>query len=397
MRPLHETTQALHCEPADGSDAHSEPIWLTSAYDFDSAEQASDRFSNRTPGNVYSRFTNPSVSNFEHRLAIMEKAEDAVATASGMGAYLALGMAYLRQGDEVLLGTGLFGSTSHLFRQYFSQFGVTCRSLPLDDTVAWGRAISSNTRMLIVETPGNPTMKVADIRALANLARNRGALLVIDNTVLTPANQNPLMLGADLVLHSAGKFIDGQGRCVGGALVGSLARLAPIRAILRSGGMSMSPFNAWVFSKSLETLPARMQIHEMNTQFVCHWLNQQPAVERVYYTGMRGRPDTPLIELQQRGHGALISVDIKGGQDTAWRFINALDLITRCTNIGDAKTMVTHPWSTTHCKYPPQEKLDSGISPGLVRFSIGLEHYGDIIADMEQALAIAFGKEKITA
>lgn len=397
MQPLNNLTQALHCTRAEGDDAHSPPIWMTSAYDFESAEQASDRFNNRSPGNVYSRFTNPSVTDFERRLAIMEYGEDAVGTASGMGAYLALAMAFLRQGDHVLLGAGMFGSTAHLFREYLGRFGVDSQTLPVANASLWSQSIRPETRMMILESPINPTMAVADIAAFSAIARARDILLVIDNTVLSPICQQPLRHGADLVVQSAGKFIDGQGRCVGGALVGDTERLKPVRSVLRSAGMCMSPFNAWLLAASLETLHARMRLHEINARQICHWLDRNPAVACVYYTGLPGRPDDALIARQQTGHGALLSVDLKGGQSRAWAFINALKLVTRCTNIGDARTMVTHPWSTTHCRYTPAEKATSGIGPGLVRFSVGLEPPEDILGDIEQALAVATQVQRKTA
>ncbi|PAV25593.1 hypothetical protein CF392_10200 [Tamilnaduibacter salinus] len=387
MPPLNDLTRAIHCSRANGDDAHAAPIWMTSAYDFDSAEQAGDRFNGRCSGNVYSRFTNPSVTDFERRLAILEHGEDAVGTASGMGAYLALAMAYLSQGDHVLLGAGMFGSTAHLFRQYMGQLGVDVQTIPTTKTPLWASAIQPNTKMMVIETPLNPTMEVADIAALSEIARRNGVLFVVDNTVLSPICQQPLRMGADLVVQSAGKFIDGQGRCVGGAVVGGAERINPLRAVLRSGGMCMSPFNAWVFASSLETLYARMRLHEINARRLCDWLQCHPLVESVHYTGLAGRPDDALIACQQTGHGALISVDIKGGQPAAWSLINTLRLVRRCTNIGDAKTMVTHPWSTTHCRYTPEEKNRSGIGPGLIRFSVGLEPATDIIADIEQAMA----------
>ncbi|MBS8239169.1 aminotransferase class I/II-fold pyridoxal phosphate-dependent enzyme [Marinobacter lipolyticus] len=397
MTHSHETTEALHRPFADGQDAHSEPLYITSAYDFESAQQASDRFNNREAGNVYSRFTNPSVRNFERRLAIMEKAEDAVATSSGMGAYLAIAMAYLKQGDHVLLANGIFGSTSHLFTHYFSQFGISCTRLPLTATAAWREAILPTTRMMILETPGNPTMEVADIQALSRFAKESGVLLVVDNTILSPIYQKPLTLGADLVVQSAGKYIDGQGRCVGGAVAGNSTLVTPIKNVLRSGGMCLSAFDGWLLSKSLETLHARMVMHETNALHVVRWLQDHPDINQVNYTGQSTRVDTDLVDRQQTGHGGLLSAEINGGQDAAWRFMDSLALIAKCTNIGDAKTMVTHPWSTTHCRYSNEEKLKAGITPGLIRLSVGLEFPGDIIADLEQALAQICQREVVSA
>lgn len=397
MAHFHETTEALHRPLAYGRDAHSEPLYITSAYDFESAEEASDRFNNRVPGNVYSRFTNPSVANFERRLAIMEKAEEAVATSSGMGAYLALGMAYLKQGDHVLMGNGIFGSTSHLFKKYFSQFGISCTPLPLTATAAWREAIRPSTRMMILETPGNPTLEVADIKTLSEIAKSAGVLLVIDNTILSPMFQKPLTLGADLVVQSAGKFIDGQGRCVAGAVAGTSQSIAPIKTLLRSGGMSLGAFDGWLLSKSLETLHARMIMHETNALHVARWLQEHSRVNRVHYTGLPGRADSELVSQQQTGHGGVLSAEIKGGQRGAWQFINNLSIVSRCTNIGDAKTMVTHPWSTTHCRYNHAEKLTAGITPGLIRLSIGLEYLDDIIADLDNALSKIHIQETLPA
>ncbi|MGF2687233.1 aminotransferase class I/II-fold pyridoxal phosphate-dependent enzyme [Marinobacter sp. DUT-3] len=397
MTHSHETTEALHRSLAYGQDAHSEPLYITSAYDFESAEEASDRFNNRAPGNVYSRFTNPSVTNFERRLAIMEKAEEAVATSSGMGAYLALAMAYLKQGDHVLMGNGIFGSTAHLFRHYFSQFGITCQPLPLTATAAWREAIRPSTRMMILETPGNPTMEVADIMALSEIATSAGILLVIDNTILSPIYQKPLTLGADLVIQSAGKFIDGQGRCVGGAVAGSSKLIAPIKTALRSGGMSLGAFDGWLLSKSLETLHARMLMHETNALHVARYLQEHPEVNQVHYTGLPDRVDKALVNRQQTGHGGVLSAEVKGGQRAAWQFINHLSKVSRCTNIGDAKTMITHPWSTTHCRYSHAEKLEAGITPGLIRLSIGLEFPDDIITDLDSAFSKTYLQERDSA
>lgn len=397
MAKSHETTEALHRPFAWGQDAHSEPLHITSAYDFESAEDASDRFNNRKPGNVYSRFTNPSVANFEHRLAIMERGEEAVATSSGMAAYLALGMAYLKQGDHVLMGNGIFGSTSHLFKHYFGQFGISCTPLPLTETEAWRNEILPSTKMMILETPGNPTMEVADIPALSEIARNAGILLIIDNTILSPIYQKPLTLGADLVVQSAGKYIDGQGRCVGGAIVGPCNLVAPIKRVLRSGGMSLSAFDGWLLSKSLETLHARMVMHETNANHIARWLQAHPSVNEVHYTGLPNRSDRDLVARQQIGHGGLLSAELKGGQTAAWRFIDNLTIVSKCTNIGDAKTMVTHPWSTTHCRYTSEEKMAAGITPGLIRLSVGLEFPDDIINDLDTALSHTLMQELISA
>ena len=380
------TTQAIHTYPTCTQDSHAESVALTSAYDFVSAEQAAARFSGEEPGNVYSRFTNPSVDLFERKVAALEAGEAAVGLASGMAAYLAVGMTFLRQGDHVLLGSGIFGTTTHLFREYFTRFGIDMTSVAVDDPVAWEEAIQENTRLLLVESPTNPRLQIADFAVLAALAKKNDALLVVDNTLLSPVFQKPLTLGADIVLHSAGKFLDGQGRCVGGALIGKMDLIKPIKAYLRSTGVCMSPFNAWVFSKGIETLKARMLMHEQNCRYVYQALQQEVGLIDLFATFDEHHPQRILIEQQQTGHVPILTFHLVGDEACTWRFMNALKLVKLCTNIGDAQTMITHPASTTHGRYSAEERQKLGITDDLVRLCIGLEEPSDVVQDIQQAL-----------
>lgn len=386
---MDNTTRAIHADAVYLEDSHAESIAMTSAYDFDSAAEAHARFSGEKPGNVYSRFTNPSVEMFEKKLAALEGGEAAIGLASGMAAYMAIAMSFLKQGDHVLLASGIFGTTTHLFRQYFGQFGITATSVQVDDYAAWQQEMRPNTRLMVVESPTNPLMGVADLARLSTLAKRNDAILVIDNTLLTPVFQQPLQWGADLVLHSAGKFLDGQGRCVGGAIVGREDLIKPLRAYLRSSGICMSPFNAWILSKGIETLKARMKLHEYNARHVYSWLKQQPDIEAVYSTLASDHPNREVIQRQQTGHSPIISFRLHGDKARAWRFIDGLELVSRCTNIGDAKTMITHPATTTHGRYTAEEKAHYGITDNLVRICVGLEEPADIIDDLEQSMQAA--------
>lgn len=373
----------------DFSDLHSEGLALTASYLFDDAEDAAEKFASRRPGNVYIRFGNPTTAAFEQRIAAMEGAESAVAVASGMAAYAALGLSLLKAGDHVLLGKGMFGTTQRFFEAYLGKFGVSSTTVDVRDPQAWRSALRDNTVMLVLETPTNPMMHVADVRALAGIAADHGILLVVDNTICTPMFQNPLKLGADLVVHSASKYIDGQGRCGGGVVVGSQALVQRIGDVLRTVGPSPSPFNSWIFLKSLETLPIRMREHSRNAQVIATWLAAHPLVEDVYYTGLADHPQRDLVDAQQSGHGGLLSFSVKGDQSTAWGVIDKLALVSITTNIGDTKSMITHPWSTTHGKVPEQDRVEAGITPALLRLSVGLEDPKDVIQDLDQALRAA--------
>ncbi len=368
---------------------HSEALYPTSSFVFRNAAEAAARFSGETPGNIYSRFTNPTVRMFERRLAALEGGEACVGTASGMSAVLATCMALLGQGDHIVAAHGLFGTTTQLFDKHLSRFGIEVDYVHVTDLSAWQNAVQpGRTRMLFLETPTNPLTEVADIKALAGLARESDALLVVDNCFCTPALQRPLDLGADLVIHSATKYLDGQGRCVGGAVVGSQALVGEqIFGFLRSAGPSMSPFNAWVFLKGLETLSLRMRAHSRAAMTLAEWLLGQPGIERVHFPGLESHPQHALAARQQSDFGGIVSFELAGGQAAAWRFIDALELFSITANLGDTKSTVTHPATTTHGRLSEEARLEAGIVPGMVRISAGLEDVRDLLDDLTRGLA----------
>jgi len=366
----------------------SEPIFPTSSYVFASAAEAAARFSGTQPGNIYSRFTNPTVRAFEQRLAALEGGECCVAFSSGMAAILATCLGLLKTGDHIVSSRSIFGTTTVLFSNYMAKFGVETSFVSLTDVAAWEAAIKSNTRLLFLETPSNPLTEIADIAALAELAHRHDCVLAVDNCFCTPALQQPLKLGADIVIHSATKYIDGQGRCVGGAVVGDAERVGKdIFGVLRTTGPTMSPFNAWVFLKGLETLRLRMQAHCIGAHTLANWLEQQPTVARVYYPGLLSHPQHALAAVQQSGFGGLLSFEVRGGQKAAWQVIDATRMISITANLGDAKSTITHPATTTHGRLTPEARALAGISDGLIRVSVGLEDIEDIKADLARGLA----------
>lgn len=366
---------------------HAEPIFATSSFVFATAAEAAARFSGAAPGNIYSRFTNPTVRVFQERLAALEGGESCIATASGMAAILATCMALLKSGDHIVSANSIFGSTIGLFSNYLSKFGISTSYVQLSDPAAWAAAIRPETRLFYVETPSNPLMELADIQALADVAHAHNILLVVDNCFCTPALQQPFKLGADLVIHSATKYLDGQGRCVGGAVVGDQQRVGvDIYGFLRTAGPTMSPFNAWVFLKGLETLRLRMQAHSEAALHLAQWLETQPAIERVYYPGLPSHPQHELAKRQQSGFGGIVSFELRGGRDAAWTLIDHTQLISITANLGDAKTTITHPATTTHGRLTPAERERAGIGEGLVRISVGLEDVTDVQADLERGL-----------
>lgn len=368
-------------------DEHSIPIFATSSYVFESAEQASLRFTGKQPGNIYSRFTNPTVAALQERLALLEKGERCLAFSSGMAAIMAVGMALLKAGDHVVCSRSVFGNTVLTFQNYFGKFGVTTDFVNLTDLSAWEAAIKPNTRFLFLETPSNPLIEIADIQALADLAHKHGCLLVVDNVFCTPVLQQPLALGADLVVQSTTKYIDGQGRCVGGAVIGSEELIEKdIYPYLRTGGATMSPFNAWVFLSGLETLAVRMKAHCDNAFELAKWLEQQPAVARVHYPGLASHPQHELAKRQQSHFGGVVSFELVGGKEHAWRLIDATRMLSITANLGDVKTTITHPATTTHGRLTPQARAEAGIKDSLVRISVGLENLEDIKADLLRGL-----------
>lgn len=365
---------------------HAEPIFLTSSFVFANAAEAAARFS-ATEGNIYSRFTNPTVRTFQDRLAALEGGAACIATGSGMAAILATCMALLRSGDHLVSASGVFGSTVSLFNLYLSKFGVSTTYVPLADLTAWEAAIQPQTRMFFLETPSNPLMELADLAALAELAHAHDILLVVDNCFCTPALQRPLQLGADLVIHSGTKYLDGQGRCVGGAVVGDAERVGKeIFGFLRTAGPSLSPFNAWVFLKGLETLELRMRAHSAAALQLAQWLEAQPAIARVFYPGLASHPQHELAQRQQTGFGGIVSFELRGGQAAAWSLIDATRLFSITANLGDAKSTITHPATTTHGRLTPAERERAGISQALVRVSAGLESVSDLQADLDRSL-----------
>jgi O-succinylhomoserine sulfhydrylase len=366
---------------------HSDAIFPTSSFVYGSAAQAAARFGGEEPGNIYSRFTNPTVQAFEARIAAMEGGEKAVATSSGMAAILSTCMARLKSGDHVVCSRGVFGTTNVLFQRYMAKFGVETSFVSLTDQAQWEREIRPETRMLFIETPSNPLCEVADMAALAALAHANDALFVVDNCFCTPVLQRPLEHGADIIIHSATKYLDGQGRCVGGVVVGPANLMDEVYGFLRSAGPTMSPFNAWVFLKGLETLPIRMRAHCDNALELAQWLEAQPAVAEVFYAGLESHPQHALAREQQSGFGGVLSFRVKGGREEAWAFIDATRMISITANLGDVKTTITHPATTTHGRLSPEDKAQAGITENLVRISVGIEAVEDLKIDLQRGFS----------
>ena len=366
---------------------HSEALYLTSSFVFDNAAQAQARFAGDDPGVVYSRYTNPTVSMLQDRLAALEGAQACIATASGMSAILATAMSLLKSGDHIVCSGAVFGATVQLFSGYLGRFGVETSFVSPTRVEEWQRACRPSTRLFFLETPSNPLTEVSDIPALASIAKKTGALLAVDNVFCTPALQRPLELGADLVIHSATKHLDGQGRVLGGAVLGP-ARLVSEHMVpfLRTAGPSLSPFNAWVILKGLETLDLRMRAQSAAALELARWLEKQAAVARVHYPGLESHPQHALAARQQRAGGAVLSFEVKGAREAAWRLIDATRLISITANLGDVKTTITHPATTTHGRISPQARAAAGITEGLVRLAVGLEAVVDLQADLERGL-----------
>lgn len=373
-----------HARTPEGE--HSEPIFATSSYVFDSAAEAAARFSGEQAGNVYSRYTNPTVRTFEQRLAAMEGAEAAVATASGMAAILSTCMALLKAGDHIVCSRAVFGSTTVLLNKYMQRFGVTTSFVDCADLAQWQQALTADTRLLLLETPSNPLAEIADIGALARVAQAHGAYLAVDNCFCTPALQKPLDFGADIIIHSATKYLDGQGRCLGGVVLGRQELMDEVLSFVRAGGPSMAPFNAWVFLKGLETLRLRMHAHSASALHLARWLQAQESVEKVFYSGLSNHPQRELASRQQSAYGGVLSFRVAGDQQAAWRFIDATRLMSLTANLGDAKTTIVHPATTTHGRLSAEEKQASGISDNLIRIAVGLEAVADLQRDLQRGL-----------
>ncbi len=350
---------------------------------FSSAAEAAARFSGEQPGNIYSRFTNPTVRTFEQRLASLEGAECCVATASGMAAITATFLGLLKTGDHIVSSRSIFGTTTVLLNNIIDKLGIKTSYVELSDLSAWEQAIKPETKILFLETPSNPLTELVDIEALSKIAHKHDCLLAVDNCFCTPALQQPIALGADIVIHSATKYIDGQGRCIGGAVCGTRDVVGDgVYGFLRSAGPSMSPFNAWVFLKGLETLKLRMSAHSAGALELARWLEQRDEVERVYYPGLESHPQHTLAKAQQSDFGGLLSFELKGGQEAGWRLVDATQLLSITANLGDAKTTITHPATTTHNRLTAEQRAEAGISDGLIRIAVGLEDIEDIKADL---------------
>ena len=384
---LHPETQAIRAgRTVSEFGEHSQALYLTSSFTYESAAQAAAMFLGEVEGYTYSRFTNPTVAAFQQRLAAMEGGERAIATATGMAAIQAIMMALLKAGDHIVSSQSLFGSTTNLFAGQLSKFGVTTRFVDARDLAAWRAAITPETRLLFLETPSNPLTEVADVAAIAAIAHEHGALLVVDNSFCSPALQQPLALGADLVMHSATKFLDGHGRVMGGAVVGSDALIEQIYLHVRAAGPSLSPFNAWTLLSGMETLHLRMEKHSANALELARWLESLPQVERVYYPGLESHPQHELARRQQKSGGAVVSFVVKGGREAAWRVIDAAQVISRTANLGDVKSTITHPASTTHARVSQEARDRAGIVEGLLRISVGLENVADLKQDLLRGL-----------
>ena len=362
---------------------HSAAIFLTSSFRFDSAEQAAKRFDDKDQGNIYSRFTNPSVDAFQEKLAALEGAEQCLATASGMSAIFATIMTLLKPGEHMVASRGMFGTTIVLLNTVIQKFSIEVTFVDLPDLNDWKNSVQTNTKLFMLETPSNPLGEVVDLRALSAISKKNNIILAVDNCILTPALQKPLALGADLVIHSATKYIDGQGRCLAGAIAGNNKLIDEISSFARSTGPTLSAFNAWIVFKGLETLSLRMKAHCENAKKLAIWLNEQEFVKKVHYLGLESHPHHSIAKEQQSDYGGIVSFEVIGGRKEAFRLINNTKMISITANLGDAKSTITHPATTTHVRLSDEEKQQSNISENLIRISVGLEDIEDIIADIK--------------
>ncbi|HJW24363.1 MAG TPA: O-succinylhomoserine sulfhydrylase [Rhodocyclaceae bacterium] len=366
---------------------HAEALYLTSSFVFESAAQAARRFSGEEEGNVYSRFSNPTVAMFEERLAALEGAEDCVAFSSGMAAIMAVCLSHLKAGDHIVASSGLFGATVQLFNNILSRTGIVTTFVPQTDPAAWEAAIRPETKLFFLETPSNPLTEIADIRRLSAIAHGRNILVAVDNCFCTPIVQRPLELGADLVVHSATKFLDGQGRVLGGAVCGPRKLTEDVFKYLRTAGPTLSAFNAWVLLKGLETLKIRMEAQSANALRLAQWLEAHPKVARVYYPGLPSHPQHELAMGQQKMGGAIVSFEVKGERAEAWQVVDSCRLLSITANLGDTKTTITHPASTTHGRVSPETRAAAGIKESLLRIAVGLEAVEDLQADLDRGLS----------
>jgi O-succinylhomoserine sulfhydrylase len=387
MKTLNFNTKAIReGYRITGEQEHSEAIFMTSSFVFTSAEQAANRFSQEDPGNIYARFTNPTVDAFEKKLATLEGAQSCVATSSGMAAIFATLMALLKSGDHIVASRSMFGTTIVLLNTIVAKFDIQISYVDLSDLTAWEESINDNTKLFLLETPSNPLGQVVDITALSKISKANDILLAVDNAILTPALQNPIALGADIVIHSATKYIDGQGRCLAGAVLGTKDIIEQVHGFVRASGPSLSAFNAWIVLKGLDTLSLRMKAHSDNAMKLAVWLEQQKSIEKVHYLGLESHVHHSLAKRQQSGFGGIVSFEIKGGKKAAFKLINATEVFSITANLGDTKSTITHPATTTHGRLTDEEKSSANISAGLIRLSIGLEDVNDLIADINKGL-----------
>jgi len=389
MKDLHFDTKAIReGYRTTQEQEHSEAIFLTSSFTFDSAEQAANRFSKEDPGNIYARFTNPTVDAFEKKLASLEDGQACCATASGMAAIFATIMSLLESGDHIIASRNMFGTSIVLLNSIIPKYNIEVSFVDLSNLDEWQKAIQDNTKLLLLETPSNPLGEVVDISALSKIAKNNNALLAVDNAILSPALQKPLNLGADIVIHSATKYIDGQGRCLAGAVVSTEDIIEQVHGFIRTTGPSLSAFNAWIVLKGLDTLSLRMKAHSDNALKLAKWLELQDKVETVHYLGLESHPHHNIAKAQQSGFGGIVSFEVKGGKDTAFKVINATEILSITANLGDTKTTITHPGTTTHGRLSDEEKQKAKISDGLIRISVGLENVDDVIDDIAKGLSV---------
>jgi len=387
MKDLHFDTKAIReGYRTTNEQEHSEAIFLTSSFTFDSAEQAANRFSKEEPGNIYARFTNPTVDAFEKKLAALEGADACCATASGMAAIFATIMALLKSGDHIVASRNMFGTSVVLLNTIISKFNIEVSFVDLSDLSAWEDSIQDNTKLFLLETPSNPLGEVVDIVELSELSKAHQILLAVDNAILTPALQNPIKLGADIVIHSATKYIDGQGRCLAGAVLANEEIIEQVHGFIRTTGPSLSSFNAWIVLKGLDTLSLRMKAHSDNAFKLATWLEQQDKVKKVHYLGLESHPNHQLAKSQQSGFGGIVSFEVDGGREAAFKVINATHIFSITANLGDTKSTITHPSSTTHGRLTDEEKEKANISEGLIRISAGLEDVNDLISDINKGL-----------
>ena len=390
---LSEDTQAIRVGlDRTAEREHSEPIFTTSSFVFPDAETMADAFVNNSGLSIYARVDNPTIDGFCKRLAVLEGADACEATATGMGAVLSTLMAHCQSGDRVLMSTGVFGATLNLVKNYFVKYGIELTLISPTDLSAWEQALSQPAKLAYCETPSNPTIDIVDIQALSELCRAHDCLFVVDNCFMTPVLQKPLALGADLVIHSATKYLDGQGRVMGGAVLGRADLIEPVTSVIRSGGVTMSPFNAWVFLKGLETLSVRMKAHSENALELAQWLEQQPQIERVNYAGLESHPQYALANRQAKSGGGVLSFHLRdGSREHAWKFLNQTCLMSLTANLGDVKTTVCHPATSTHGRLDITDRQLMGISENMIRIAVGLESVDDLISDCERGLAALAG------